>query len=347
MPLTSMITKSLFITFAIVVVFSFFVFALLRESLPISVSSLLYKIGTTWFIALLYLLMFSLLGDLLRVTGLVPSSMMSLYTKENWMIFSLVAAFLILLLSAGYLKYKSKVKVELPISLNKTTIDENKTLRIVALSDIHLGYGIGADELQDWVTLINNENPDIVLIGGDIIDNSVRPLRAANMEKYLQNIQSKYGVYTVMGNHEYISGSGESEKFIQDAGIRLLKDEAVLIDSSFYIVGRDDRTNKNRQPLNSIIDSLDKSKPIILLDHQPYNLDEAQENGVDLQFSGHTHRGQVWPISLITDWMYEDSYGYLKKGDTHIYVSSGIGLWGGKFRIGTQSEYLVIELTTK
>jgi predicted MPP superfamily phosphohydrolase len=83
---------------------------------------------------------------------------------------------------------------------------------------------------------------------------------------------------------------------------------------------------------------------IILLDHQPYHLEEAEQNGVDLQLSGHTHRGQIFPINLVTDRVYEKSHGYLRKGNSHIYVTSGIGLWGGKFRIGTQSEYLVMEM---
>lgn len=338
--------KSIFVILAVFVVFAFFLFSLVGDSLPIAVSSFLYKVGTSWLIVLLYLLLFVFLSDLLRWTHLVPTNMMNLYNKENWLIFALFVAFIGLLLTAGYLKYRAKVRVELPVVVEKV-LPLEKPLRIVALSDVHLGYGIGADELQEWVKLINDENPDIVLIAGDIIDNSVRPLRAANMDKYLREIKSKYGVYTVMGNHEYISGGDESMKFIKDAGIRLLKDETVLVDSAFYIVGRDDRTNKNRKTLNQLTQMLDKSKPIILLDHQPYNLEEAQNNGVDLQLSGHTHRGQVWPISLITDWIYEKSYGYLKKGDTNIYVSSGIGLWGGKFRIGTQSEYVVIDLKTK
>lgn len=132
-----------------------------------------------------------------------------------------------------------------------------------------------------------------------------------------------------------------------DANIKLLRDKTVLIDSLFYIVGRDDKTNPHRKNLDQLMTGVDKTKPVFLLDHQPYNLEEAEQNGVDFQFSGHTHRGQVWPISLITDAIYEDSYGSLKKGGTNIYVSSGIGIWGGKFRIGTQSEYVVITLKGK
>lgn len=343
---SNLLGRGLLIAFAVIVLSSFFIFYGLDESLPIALSSILYKIGTSWFFIFIYVFIICLFGDLIRATRLVPVDTFNQYTKDNGLVFFLVIGFVTLLMVSGYLKYRTKERVELPIMLDKQ-LEGNKTLRIVALSDIHLGYGIGVDELRDWVQLINNENPDIVLIAGDIIDNSVRPLNDADMAQEFRKIKSKYGVYTVLGNHEYLSGVSESMKFINAAGINLLKDQSTLIDSAFYVVGRDDKTNSKRKTLEELTASLDKSKPVILLDHQPYNLEESEANGVDLQFSGHTHRGQIWPISLITDWIYEDSYGYLKKGNTNVYVSSGIGIWGGKFRIGTQSEYVVIEVKAK
>jgi predicted MPP superfamily phosphohydrolase len=132
--------------------------------------------------------------------------------------------------------------------------------------------------------------------------------------------------------------------FFQKAGIKLLRDSVALVDSTFYIVGRDDKTNPNRKPVKELLAGIDHSKPIILLDHQPYNLQESVDNRIDLQFSGHTHEGQIWPFSLITKAIYENSHGFIKKGETNIYVSSGIGIWGGKFRIGTQSEFVVFNI---
>jgi predicted MPP superfamily phosphohydrolase len=147
-----------------------------------------------------------------------------------------------------------------------------------------------------------------------------------------------------MGNHDYIANANRTIPFIKSTGIHLLRDEAILVDSAIYIVGRDDRSNPHRKPIKEILKGLNTNKPLILLDHQPYHLEEAANAGVDFQFSGHTHRGQVFPINLITDAIYEKSHGYLKKGNTNIYVSSGLGIWGGKFRIGSQSEYVVINL---
>ena len=114
------------------------------------------------------------------------------------------------------------------------------------------------------------------------------------------------------------------------------------------MVGRDDRTNDaNRKSIKELTKDLDNTKPILLMDHQPYHLDRTAAAGVDFQLSGHTHRGQIFPINLVTDNVYEKSHGYLQKGNTHIYVSSGLGLWGGKFRIGSQSEYLVLTISGK
>lgn len=342
----NIVTRSLLIGTAVIVIGSFFLLFLAGEYFPVVVTSVLYKIGTSWLFIFLYFLIFNLLTDLIRAFRLVPKETLNQYTRDSWLSFGLTVGFIGLLMLCGFLKYRIKERVDLPIEIAKN-IGQKDSITIVALSDMHLGYGIGKSELQRWVELINQENPDIVLIAGDILDSSIRPLIAQNMSDDLRQIKSKYGVYAVMGNHEYISGNSASLKFIEESGIKLLRDSTVLIDSMFYVVGRDDRSNSARKPLSALTDSLDKSKPIILLDHQPYGLEEAEKNGVDIQFSGHTHHGQIWPISLITDLIYENSYGYLKKGNTNIYVSSGMGIWGGKFRIGTQSEYTVIKVKTK
>ena len=147
--------------------------------------------------------------------------------------------------------------------------------------------------------------------------------------------------FTVLGNHEYIGGDEDAERFLQDAGIGLLRDSVVQVEG-ITIIGRDDRSNADRKPLSELADSL--SGFSILLDHQPYQLEEAQEAGIDFQFSGHTHRGQVWPLSWLTDAMYEKSWGYHRRGETQYYVSSGLGIWGPKIRIGTRSEYLVLRI---
>jgi Predicted phosphohydrolases len=328
---------------AIVVISAPFLLFTLGDKLPYSVTSALNSIGFSWFIIFLYLLLVFLSLDLLRVLKVFPVETI-LYS--SWVGIISLTVFVVLITSAGYVRYTTKDRVELLLNLNKQT-DSELPLKIVAISDLHLGYGIGGDELVKWIDYINKENPDVVLIAGDLIDNNVHPLYEKNMAALFSRINSKYGVYSVLGNHEYIAGVENSIQFMKDAGITLLRDSVALVDDRFYIVGRDDRSNVDRKPLDELVASLDKSKPIIMLDHQPYNLEEAEQNKIDLQISGHTHYGQVWPISLVTDLIYEKAHGYIKKGDTHIYVSSGIGIWGGKFRIGTSSEYVVVNLSGK
>lgn len=347
MPLNNNLAKNLLIAFAVLVIASLFLALFVGEYLPVPVTSVFYVIGTSWIIIFVYFLIANLFIDLVKVTRLVPKETISLYAKDNWISFGLIVGFIFLLMLCGYLKYRIKERVELAVQIEKNADDSTKSLKIVAFSDMHLGYNIGKKELGKWVDVINKEKPDLILIAGDIIDNSVRPLEKYAMSEELKKIKSKYGIYAVLGNHEYLAGVDKSIKFIKQSGIHLLRDSSVLVDDVFYIVGRDDESNPNRKDLTQLMNGLDKNKPVILLDHQPHNLNDSEKNGIDFQFSGHTHRGQIWPISLITDMIYEDSYGFLKKGSTNIYVSSGIGIWGGKFRIGTQSEYVVVNLTTK
>ena len=155
-------------------------------------------------------------------------------------------------------------------------------------------------------------------------------------------------VYACLGNHEYYAdhySPGEVVAFYRDAGITLLQDSVATV-GDLVLLGRDDRTNPRRLSVRQLQDkfSIFNSQFSILLDHQPYHLEEAEQAGIDFQFSGHTHHGQVWPVSWLTDLLFEKAWGCLRKGNTQYYVSSGLGIWGAKIRVGTRSEYLVLHL---
>lgn len=346
------IMRVLLLALAFILVSAVILTFALGDSLPVAVTSVLYTIGSSWMFILIYFVLAFLLLDAVllinKFVGFIPKDMLHQFSRENWATMLFTIVFIALLMMGGYFHYNRKQRVYLPIEIAKPLTDTvcGQSLKIVAVSDLHLGYTIGRGELEKWVDLINEEKPDLILIAGDIVDNSLIPVEKENMAEALKQLKAPKGVYACLGNHEYIGGvvRDQGQSFFERSGIRLLKDEAVEVDSCFYIVGRDDKSNGRRKELSELTSGLDKSKPIILLDHQPYNLEQAEENGIDLQISGHTHQGQVWPISLITKMIYEKDHGYLKKGNTHIYVSSGIGIWGGKFRIGTQSEYVVIDL---
>jgi len=336
----SLIGRIIFIVIAVFLIASPFVSMLAGSSFPIPVASFMYKVGTSWLIAFMYLLLTFVVLDILRITHLLP---LEKFMFNSWTGLAVLALGLTTLLSIGYYRYIHKDRVELNLPLDKQ-IAGSGSLKIVAASDLHLGYSIGKKELEDWVELINKENPDIVLIAGDITDNNVLPLYEEDMGPVFSRIKSKYGTFVIPGNHEYIAGESNAEAFLRSTGVTFLKDSVVLVDNSFYIAGRDDKSNPDRKSIEQLTATLDKTKPMILLDHQPYHLEEAEQNHIDLQISGHTHKGQVWPISLVTKALFELDHGYKKKGNTHYYVSSGLGIWGGKFRIGSRSEYIVINL---
>ncbi|MBQ9712348.1 MAG: metallophosphoesterase [Bacteroidales bacterium] len=303
------------------------------DKLPLGAASVCYELFNTWLIFFLYILLAFILVDILRAVHVFPDSL----AKDSlWGSLMVVGGVAVLLL-AGNIHYRHKVRETVEMVSPKV----EKPLRILLASDLHLGYHNRKDELSRWVDIINSEKPDLVLIGGDIIDMSARPLVEGNYSEEMRRIEAP--VYAVLGNHEYYSGDKFAEEFFASSGIHLLRDEVASL-MGIEVIGRDDRTNRNRLPLDSLMKKADPSLFTIVLDHQPSDLSEAEKAGVDFQFSGHTHRGQVWPISWITDMIFEDSWGPYSKGNTRYYVSSGLGIWGAKIRIGTRSEYLVVEL---
>ena len=308
------------------------------DSLPLSVSQWLYEIGTSSIFVMLYLVIVFLVLDLGRLVHLVPKAFLYHNGYTALGIFVLIFG----LFLYGNLHYYNKVRVPLEL---KTSKPVPKTYKVVMASDLHLGYHNPRKELSRWVDMINAEKPDFILIAVDIIDGSMRPLLEERMAEEFHRLTAP--VYACLGNHEFYAGHPAAKQFLKDAGIRLLIDEAAVIDSSIVVIGRDDRTNMRRKPVKDLVSTLPSSLYTVILDHQPYNLDRAEAAGVDFQLSGHTHRGQVWPISWITDAIYECAWGSHQRGNTQYYVSSGIGIWGGKFRIGTQSEYVVATISSK
>jgi len=243
----------------------------------------------------------------------------------------------------GNYKFNHPKIVTLNLSTNNPT--QGKDLKIVAVSDIHLGTSIDKKRLISYVKLINEQHPDIVLLAGDVSDRSMIPVIKQNMLEEFKAIKAPMGVYAINGNHEhYAETPTATADYLKKAGIIFLRDSSCLVNGSFYVVGRDDRSNLNRKSLKDIVNGMDVKFPRILMDHQPYHLEEAEKNNIDLQISGHTHNGQFFPGNLFVKSMYELGYGYLKKGKTHFYVSSGLGLWGPQYRIGTESELVVIHL---
>lgn len=311
---------------------SVFVSLFASERFSVPVATGLYEVSYTWLIAFLYLLIIFIVADVLTLCRLLPKTFLNDCGTGLCAVVGLIAT----IMALGNIHYRHKYREELTIRTSKPL---EKPLTIVFASDLHIGYHNRRDELARWIGLMNAEKPDLVLIGGDIIDRSTRPLFEGNYAEEFRRLKAP--VLSVLGNHEYFSGVKNAEKFFAASGIRLLKDESAFI-AGVRVIGRNDRSNRHRKPLSELTDT---TAPFtIFLDHQPFDLKEAEEAAIDFQFSGHTHRGQVWPISWITDAIYEKSWGHHQRGTTRYYISSGLGIWGPKIRVGTRSEYLVLHL---
>ena len=176
-----------------------------------------------------------------------------------------------------------------------------------------------------------------------------RPIKvkAQRMQDELSRLKAPLGILMAPGNHDYFSNIEEVEQFLTLTPITLLRDSVVTLENGIQVIGRDDRRQRDRESLDKLVRQTDPSKPILLIDHQPYDLERTVDAGIDLQFSGHTHHGQVWPLTYLTDYLFELSYGYEKRENTHLYVSSGLSLWGPPYRIGTDSEIVVFYLDNK
>ena len=321
------------------------------DRVPLPLARVMYDVGNSSLIILLYLFMLFLALDAVAlVLHFVSPSLregMGVGLRDSLPGTLCVLGFMVALFTYANIHYHNKVRVPMEID---TKGKVTRPLKLVLISDLHLGYHNGRQEFAKWVDKINAEQPDLVLIGGDIIDISVRPLIEEGVAEEFHRLKAP--VYACLGNHEYYSGEPRAQQFYRDAGIHLLRDSVVTLPDygNLTIIGRDDRTNAGRKSVAELMKECQDPQPPILggyqllLDHQPYHLERTAKAGIDFQFSGHTHYGQVWPISWIEDAIYECAYGELTKGNTRFYVSSGIGIWGAKFRIGTQSEYVVLTL---
>ncbi|MBP2664013.1 MAG: Calcineurin-like phosphoeSPTERase [Firmicutes bacterium] len=225
-----------------------------------------------------------------------------------------------------------------------------RLVQIVLVSDIHMGRVIGIDRVERLVKSLNELNPDIVLYAGDQIDDDATYVTNNKIAEPLRNVKARFGSYAVLGNHEYISGQpAVAVSLLKNSGITVLQDQWTTIGDAIYIVDRDDLSairyaSRGTGTLADIMKDIDKKKTIIVMDHQPSRINEAAQQGVDLQVSGHTHNGQFFPNNLITKRIYEQDWGNLKKDEYQLIVSCGYGTWGPPIRLGNQPEIVEINI---
>lgn len=316
------------------------------------VSDLLVWAGSFWIAIMFYTFLCLIIIDLFRLINYIipffPSVISENPDKDRRLITLVVSVFVFIMVAGGFFTTRLITVKKYNLSINKNA-GVLKSLIIVMASDLHLGTINGKRFAYRVVDRINKQKPDIVLLAGDIIDEDIKPVLRDNVGEALLELNARYGVYAITGNHEYIGGVNDAVEYLNRHNIHMIRDSYVKIDNSFYVVGREDWNSKrfadySRKPLNEILDGIDKSLPVIMMDHQPFQLNEAMENGIDLQLSGHIHNGQLWPVNYIVGMIYELPWGYMLKGNTHYYISCGVGGWGPPVRIGSRPEIIKITL---
>ncbi len=222
---------------------------------------------------------------------------------------------------------------------------EENHLRIGLMSDIHIGAAISNQHIDNAVSLLMSEKPNLILIAGDFVDNKSDYLHKGQITEIMKKLQAKYGVFFALGNHEYRGDTTENMRWVrQDVQATLLRDSLLCVDSLFNLIGRDDYVNQNRPMIEELTKKLDKERPTILFEHTPHALDSLAGSPIDLAFYGHTHAGQVWPVPYLTYLIYGAVYGSYQRGDTEVYITSGVGAARTPYRFGTQSEVVIYDL---
>jgi uncharacterized protein len=329
-----------------------YIAARLLERIALSwLSDGLVWVGSFWMGAMAYFLIILLAIDLLRLVNYIVPFFPDFLTRNiryTKQVVALIVVGIVFLTVIG-----ARVNAMFPrIQTLELTIHKNsplKELNVVLVTDVHLGTIICNSHFKRIVEKINLLNPDVVLFAGDLVDEDIQPVIRQNLGETLRQIKSKYGIYGITGNHEYIGGVEPACKYLVEHGVSMLRDSIAKIANAFTLVGREDISirqfdGKKRKQLSDLMNGVDTTLPVILMDHQPLHLDDVVGHGVDLQLSGHTHHGQLWPFNYISQAVYELSWGYKKKGSTHFYVSCGVGTWGPPMRTGNRPEVVNVKL---
>jgi uncharacterized protein len=328
-----------YIYWLVLILFSYtFVFARFLEDFPV-----LTWLGGIWLGLLFYLVL--LLPIVNLIVFLIKFTRIPREQAKKWAGFStliIIVGLFVLGIHNAFTPVVRTYEVAIP-----KKVEGAKNINIVMASDMHFSEMSGASHAKNLVKEINALDPDIVLFPGDIIDDDIGPFLRKGIPNILKEIKAP--VYASFGNHDREDPDVDLVENFNNSGMKLLDDEVVILDNGITLVGRKDRGYQDvvRLKLADLMRQVDKTKPVILLDHQPYDLDIAADNGVDLMVSGHTHRGQMFPGNLVTDRLFENDFGYLKKGQMHSIVSSGYGFWGTPLRIGTQAEIVQIKVSFK
>lgn len=326
---------------------TFIVGSIMERTATSALSEWVYRIGSFWLAYMLYLFLAVVLIDLVRTFNFffhfLPPFTPLMKLQTGIITFTIVT----LIVVGGHINALwTNVRV-IPLTIHKK-VTGHPDVKILMASDIHLGALIGESREKRLLDIIHEQKPDLVLLCGDLVDGEIAPVLRKKLGRHIQEIKAPLGVYAITGNHEYIGGIRNTLPYLKSINIHMLLDSVITLSNGIQLAGRNDRSAARIpggvKPLSDLLAGIDPQKPVIVMNHQPYHLEEAVENKVDLHLSGHTHHGQMWPFSYITKSMFELSWGLMQKGNTNLYVSSGFGSWGPPVRIGNRPEVVVFKI---
>jgi len=326
---------------------------LMQSKIPAPVDRWLIHLGAYWMAVMVYGLLGVLLVDLGRTFLMLISVDVSgaAWLKVTVGLMVMVAVSGTIFYGAWNARNPRVVHYQVQLVKNENIGAGNKSIQAALVSDIHLGTIMGKNRLQTLVDQLNHLEPDLILFAGDIIDENVNHFIDDNMDNILRTLNPPLGKFAILGNHEYYGGHLEEIVLhLEHSGIKVLRDEGVMVDDLFFLAGREDlaserMTGITRKTLVEIVGQLDPvSTPVVLLDHQPKTWEEARNFGVTLQLSGHTHGGQLFPFGWVTERLFPEDWGKLEEDGATLIVSSGYGTWGPPIRTGNRPEIVMIDL---
>lgn len=325
------------------------------------------KISGWWLGTLIYLVIFLLLAEVFTVLYHMAGGRPPFSAPEPSLLRvsdTLVAAATLLLSLYGTRNARNIRKTVYPVTIHKACV--LSSLKIALVADLHMGGAVGVRHMKKVCAMLTRMQPDLLVFAGDIFDNDFGTIDAPEeICAALKKIPTRYGAYACWGNHDIAEvilagftfdrpggsagSSPEMVQFLKDAGIRVLEDETVLVDDAFYLCGRLDASCKEKSGTvrltpSELTGGLDHSRPILVMDHQPSGLQELAQAGVDLDLSGHTHDGQIFPLTLTSRLLWKNPRGSMTLGSMTSIVTSGAGIWGPSQRIGSHSEIVEINV---
>jgi len=332
----------------ILLALTFIIGKILERSSSSVVADILNVIGGFWLAFMLYAFLLLLVSDIIyaggRLTGILADESRGIF---RYRAFTGTVIISVIIIITGFINSVIPVARNYRIEIPGSTTD-NMPVRIVAVSDIHLGSVVRKRSLRKLSVMIREAQPDIVFFLGDLVDGEINPVLRDDLLASL-SLPPEAVVVAITGNHEYIGSFSKTVPYIESKGIDLLLDEVIELKNGIQVVGRLDRdsfrySGKRRKELKELLALTDPLRPVIVLDHQPPGSRSMPDGEFDLMLSGHTHNGQMWPFSYIVKSIYHPSYGHKSDGRRNYVVSSGFGTWGPRVRLGSRSEMIIIDL---